>query len=453
MALLLKKKVQEEYSYLQDTQIIGSALGVTWHLIYLIYFAIFDIDILFWFNLIISVPVFIIALALCYKGVLKVPPIITSAEVAIHQVLASLLLGQDTGFPVILFCLIPIGILFKNIRISFPTNSLIAFILFLAISWFDTGQFISYQLPENALKMIKFINCLGLFLIVGLIIFYYITLNKKLYNKQKETSEKLSKSYQELDIQHRNITESIHYAEKIQTAILPEQKLMDELMPEYFVLFKPRDIVSGDFYWVSQVKQKIIFCIADCTGHGVPGAFMSLLGITFLDDIVNQRNVLSSNEILNNLRKELIKALKQTGKVKEQKEGMDIALCQYDKKTSRLEYAGANNPLYHIRNGVFEEFKADRMSIGYEENISGPFRLHTFQIKKGDIIYLFSDGYADQFGGPDGKKFKYGGLKKYLLEIHEMPMGMQKMLLEENFCSWKGDREQIDDVILMGVRF
>jgi serine phosphatase RsbU (regulator of sigma subunit) len=275
--------------------------------------------------------------------------------------------------------------------------------------------------------------------------------------KEKEIFQlrnvELKAAYDEIHLINQEITASINYASRIQAALLPQKKNLKKTLPGHFILFLPRDIVSGDFYWASQVDHKVIFCIADCTGHGVPGAFMSLLGITFLDEIVNQRKVLSANEILNNLRKEVIKALKQTGKEREQKEGMDIALCQYDKKTGQVEFAGANNPLYLIRNGTLEEFKADKMPIGYEEENPDSFQSHTFKIKKDDIIYLFSDGYADQFGGPNGKKFKYGTLKNYLIEIHRMPMSRQKMLLEKNFYSWKGDREQIDDVILMGVRF
>lgn len=275
--------------------------------------------------------------------------------------------------------------------------------------------------------------------------------------KEKEIFQlrnvELKAAYDEIHQINLEMTASINYASKIQAALLPQKEILEKTLPDHFILFLPRDIVSGDFYWVSQPDQKIIFCAADCTGHGVPGAFMSMLGITFLDEIVNQHKVLSANEILNDLRKDVIKALKQTGKEKEQKDGMDIALCQYDKKTGQLEFAGANNPIYLIRNGALEEFKADRMPIGYEEDISDSFQSHTFQIKKGDVIYLFSDGYADQFGGPDGKKFKYGTLKEYLLKIHNLSMNKQKALLEKNFYSWKGDREQIDDVILMGVRF
>ncbi|KPK85193.1 MAG: hypothetical protein AMS27_08045 [Bacteroides sp. SM23_62_1] len=275
--------------------------------------------------------------------------------------------------------------------------------------------------------------------------------------KEKEIFQlrnvELKAAYDEIHQINLEITASINYASRIQAALLPQREVLNKTLPDHFILFLPRDIVSGDFYWASQVDHKIIFCAADCTGHGVPGAFMSMLGITFLDEIVNQRNVLAVNEILNNLRKDVIKALKQTGKEQEQKDGMDISLCQYDKETNRLEFAGAYNPIYLIRDEKLEEFKADRMPISYLEDITLPFQSQTINVKKGDIVYLFSDGYADQFGGPDGKKYKYGSLKEFLLKIYTMKMSEQKRLLEENFYSWKGDREQIDDVILMGVRF
>jgi serine phosphatase RsbU (regulator of sigma subunit) len=275
--------------------------------------------------------------------------------------------------------------------------------------------------------------------------------------KEKEIFQlrnvELKSAYDEIKLINQEITASINYASRIQAALLPQKEVLNKTLPDHFILFLPRDIVSGDFYWASQTDQKIIFCAADCTGHGVPGAFMSMLGITFLDEIVNQRNVQAVNEILNNLRKEVIKALKQTGKEQEQKDGMDIALCKYDKESGKLEFAGAYNPIYFIRNEELEEFKADRMPIGYLEDIPQSFQSQTIQIKKGDTVYLFSDGYADQFGGPDGKKYKYGTLKEFLLKIHKQPMSEQKTLLEKNFRSWKGNRDQIDDIILMGVRF
>jgi serine phosphatase RsbU (regulator of sigma subunit) len=180
---------------------------------------------------------------------------------------------------------------------------------------------------------------------------------------------------------------------------------------------------------------------------------MSLLGIAFLDEIVNRRKVLAPNEILNSLRIEVIKALKQTGKREEQKDGMDIALCIYDKKVGQVEFSGAYTPLYLISNGELKEFIADKIPISYLFDIPQAFHSKTFNVKEGDIIYIFSDGYADQFGGTKSTKYKFGPLREFIQKIHKMPLSEQKILLEKNFLSWKGDQEQTDDVILMGIRF
>lgn len=453
---------------------IGAFLGGSMHVIYIILFAVYKINSLLWFNILISLPVFFIAFVLSYNGRLKYPPIMGTIETAVHQVLGALLIGQETGFQIVLFCLIPIGILFKKWKVSFFINSVIALILFLSIIWFDSGQFKMYELSANTLKFIRSINSLGLFTIVGVIIFYYLSLYKKLYDKIEATNENLDQINNELNMsvevlnmqkdqiesqrrilseQNKNITASISYASRIQAALLPQKEILENTLPNHFILFLPKDIVSGDFYWASQVDQKIIFCTADCTGHGVPGAFMSLLGISFLDEIVNRRKVLTTNEILNNLRIEVIKALKQTGKKEEQKDGMDIALCIYDKMTGQLEFAGAHSPLYLIHNGELEEFIADKIPVSYYEDVPQSFHSKTFNVKEGDIVYIFSDGYADQFGGPNRLKYKYGPFREYIQKIHRMPMSEQKMLLENNFFSWKGDYEQTDDVILMGVKF
>jgi len=263
----------------------------------------------------------------------------------------------------------------------------------------------------------------------------------------------LKAAYDEIEQKNKEITDSINYASKIQAALLPQQEILQQALSEHFILFLPRDIVSGDFYWAAKVGEKVVFCAADCTGHGVPGAFMSMLGITFLDEIVNFREVLSPGEILNLLRKDVIKALKQTGREQEQKDGMDITLCGYDPSTGRLEFAGAYNPLYLVRNGALEEYKVDRMPISIYDKDTQPFQSQVIDIQKGDLIYLFSDGYADQFGGPEGKKYKYKTLQEYLLQISGRTMPEQLDLLKQNFHSWKGALNQIDDVLLMGVRF
>jgi serine phosphatase RsbU (regulator of sigma subunit) len=275
--------------------------------------------------------------------------------------------------------------------------------------------------------------------------------------KEKEIFQlrnvELKAAYDEIAQINLEITTSINYASRIQAALLPQKENLEANLPDHFILFLPRDVVSGDFYWASKVDGKIVFCAADCTGHGVPGAFMSMLGISFLNGIIHKQKILKADEILNRLKQDVMSALKQTGRKEEQKEGIDIALCVYDPAFKVLEFAGAYLPLYLIRKGKLEEFPGNKIPISYVEEIPQSFESKFIKINKGDIIYLFSDGYADQFGGPDGKKFKYIGLKQYLADIHSRPTVEQKKLLEKNFYSWKGNREQIDDVIVMGVRF
>jgi serine phosphatase RsbU (regulator of sigma subunit) len=275
--------------------------------------------------------------------------------------------------------------------------------------------------------------------------------------KEKEIFQlrnvELKSAYDEIAQVNLEMTTSINYASRIQAALLPQKESLEMNLPDHFILFLPRDVVSGDFYWASKVDGKIVFCAADCTGHGVPGAFMSMLGISFLNGIVHKQKILKADEILNRLKQDVISALKQSGRKEEQKEGIDIALCVYDEAFKVIEFAGAYLPLYLIRKGKLEEFPGNKIPISYVEEIPQPYDSRFIKIIRGDIIYLFSDGYADQFGGPDGKKIKYIGLKQFLTEIHHHPMDKQKELLEKNFYTWKGNREQIDDVIIMGVRF
>jgi serine phosphatase RsbU (regulator of sigma subunit) len=275
--------------------------------------------------------------------------------------------------------------------------------------------------------------------------------------KEKEIFQlrnvELKAAYDEIHEKNTEITDSINYASRIQAALLPREEILKKFLPEHFILFLPRDIVSGDYYWASQVENKVIFTAADCTGHGVPGAFMSMLGISFLNEIVDERNITDPGKILDDLRKNVMKALKQSGKEEEQKDGMDMAVCAYDTANKVLEYAGAYNPLYLVRNSELGEYKADRMPISYFGDRVDAFQTQTIKISPGDQIYIFSDGYADQFGGPEGKKFKYKTLKQLLLDIRQEPMEKQVKILKERFDEWKGEFEQIDDVVLMGVRF
>ncbi|NOZ46100.1 MAG: SpoIIE family protein phosphatase [Chlorobi bacterium] len=252
--------------------------------------------------------------------------------------------------------------------------------------------------------------------------------------------------------QKEEITASIMYAQRIQNAVLPPQSMIKDSLSDHFILFKPRDIVSGDFYWMKQIGETTIITAADCTGHGVPGAFMSMLGMTLLNEIVRNKEITQANHVLDELRNQIKLSLRQTGKEGEAKDGMDIALCVIDHKKKILQFAGAYNPLYLYRNNELMEIKADRMPIGVYIKDNEPFTNHEIKLKKGDTFYLFSDGFVDQFGGEKGNKFKTKAFKQLLLDIHSKPMPEQKEELNSTFENWRGKHDQIDDVLVIGIR-
>lgn len=271
-------------------------------------------------------------------------------------------------------------------------------------------------------------------------------------DKIAEQAAKIKKQRDLVESQKKKITNSILYAKKIQTAVLPPNQFINHLLSDYFIFYKPRDIVSGDFYWIKQINDRILIAAADCTGHGVPGALMSMLGITFLNEIINKNPNLHAHEILNELRIHIISSLRQTGKTGETRDGMDIALCIINNSTQKLEYAGANNPLYHIRGEELTAIKADRMPIGYHRRANVSFQNHVIELEENDSVYLFSDGFIDQFGGEDGRKFLSKNFKKLILENIHHPMVDQKNILENKFESWKGERKQLDDILVMGFK-
>jgi serine phosphatase RsbU (regulator of sigma subunit)/tetratricopeptide (TPR) repeat protein len=271
-----------------------------------------------------------------------------------------------------------------------------------------------------------------------------------------ESNEELTVLNEAINKQKNEILDSINYAKKIQSAMLPPEQYFHEFLAEVFILFKPRDIVSGDFYWIKQVKQYTILAAADCTGHGVPGAFMSMLGMSYLNEIVHRREITQANQVLNELRKQVRNSLRQYGETEEAKDGIDMALCVVDEKNKKLEYSGANIPLYLIRdkNGTPEltEVKADRMPLGYYQGKFKSFTNHDIQLEFGDVIYLFSDGFIDQKGGKQGKKFLSKNFRELLLEIHDEPLRDQKTILDKTITEWIGEHSQIDDILVMGFR-
>ncbi len=298
--------------------------------------------------------------------------------------------------------------------------------------------------------------------------------NKRLEAIIRARTREIQQKNIELQMQKEEILSSINYAQRIQNAVLPTEDLVQTWLGEHFVIFRPKDIVSGDFYWTNSYKQNVIFCVADCTGHGVPGAFMSILSISLLNEVVLKEKVLHPDEILNKVRILIIESLKQKGVRDEQKDGMDISICIYNRETSELEYAGANNPLLIIRKKDIEpvkchrqfeqndyilyEIKADSMPISFFDDMK-PFTRHNIKIHKNDRLYLFTDGICDQFGGPKGKKFMMKSLTTSLLETITPEIKDQKKMIENRINEWQSYIDpktsdtfsQIDDICIMGI--
>ncbi len=266
-----------------------------------------------------------------------------------------------------------------------------------------------------------------------------------------QQNEEIRKQVNIVTKQKKEITDSIIYAERIQRALLPQEEILDKLFDDYFILYKPLHIVSGDYYWIKEINQNVIIATADCTGHGVPGAFMSMLGISFLNEIISKDKITKTSDILSELRKMIKTSLKQTGIQGASQDGMDMALYSIDMDNYSMQFAGAYNPVYIIRNEEIIVIKADRQPIAiYIKEKS--FTNHTFQLQKNDIIYTFSDGYVDEFGGKEGKKFKTKKFKELLLNIHKKTLKEQKNILDKTITDWLKGYKQIDDILVIGVK-
>ena len=321
---------------------------------------------------------------------------------------------------------------------------------------------------------------LGLVVLFSIFLFNRFQVTRKQKTVIEEQKEEVDRAYDSLEEKNKEITDSINYAQRIQAAILPPDRIVKRYLPDSFVLYKPKDIVAGDFYWMepmsttnkattlkedasientsrspllgemSQTKLRdrgVIFAVADCTGHGVPGAMLSMLCNNALNRSVREYGLTDPGKILDKTREIIISEFEKSDE--HVKDGMDLSLCALN--GNKLQFAGAYNLLWIIRNGEVIELKGDRQPIGNSDDLL-PFTTHTFELEKGDIIYIFSDGYVDQFGGKRGKKLKAKAFRELLLTVNNKPMEEQMVLIDKAFENWRGNLEQIDDVCVIGVK-
>lgn len=283
------------------------------------------------------------------------------------------------------------------------------------------------------------------------------SISKRQVKREKQAMEslhaELKQAYVEIEQMHKDITDSINYAKQIQEAMLPETGLLEKYIPKSFIIYKPKDIISGDFYWFNEVAGKIVVVVADCTGHGVPGALMSMVGNNLLNDIVSAKKITRPGKILSELDAGVRKLLKQDVRGNKTQDGMDITVCSIDKKTKTLEFAGAKHHLFYFRERKLELIKGDRMSVGgFQTEAKRTYTNHKIHYTAGDTLYMFSDGYADQFGGRKDKRMQTKNLVKLIQSTLALGLQEQEDLLLEWFSKWKGSQKQTDDILLIGMQ-
>lgn len=368
------------------------------------------------------------------------------------------------------FLLLPIAllpaVLFHNRWLGLSMFTLVVILFFIVLNTREMVDAIISATPEQ-LAFFRNIYLAIVFMLAFTVPFYFRTIVNdfegiiKTKNQLlRKSNEEITHQKQEIEIAHGEIKASINYAKRIQEAILPSDSFMQNSLPNSFILYKPKDIVAGDFYWMHSLPEPngwnvegdtILFAAADCTGHGVPGAMVSVVCNNSMNQAVKEFGITQPSLILDKTRELVIDTFSES--IENVQDGMDIALCSYNKKNHKLEYSGAYRPIWIIRkdSNVIEEIKGDKKHVGNCDNHAN-FTNHDIQLNEGDTIYVFSDGYVDQFGGPREKKFKSTEFKQLLLSIQKEDMSKQKELIDHAFCNWMGSLEQIDDVCVIGLR-
>jgi serine phosphatase RsbU (regulator of sigma subunit) len=356
--------------------------------------------------------------------------------------MAGLLVGKETGNYIAFVPIVMVGIiLFPTRKQKFISFTILLSIYFLQLYLFKITDPL-FILPTETKEHFSIIF-FSLALVFNFILGYHLTT----VNNEFEDIITLQKN--ELTTKNLEITDSITYAKRIQKAILAPEKLIKDLLKEVFILYLPKDIVAGDFYWLEKKNDLVYVAVADCTGHGVPGAMVSVVCNNALKRSLFEFGLINPADILNQSREIIIQEFKHSEE--EIKDGMDISLCAFDFNKQKLFWAGAHNPLIIIRNGEWLEYKANRQPVGVHIDMQG-FTNHEIKLEKDDMIYLFSDGYTDQFGGEKGKKLKIKVLKKMLIDLHQEHLEQQKDKLFHAFHRWKGENEQVDDVCIVGIK-
>jgi len=325
----------------------------------------------------------------------------------------------------------------------------ITFFLLNLVSLFTIEKLYPQLIIPYESDFIRFYDVTITFLFSFILIYFVVSVLVKSYREEKiiNTSQRDKLMYQKAQI-----TDSIQYAKSLQTALLTEKILLDKIIPNHFIYYIPKDIVSGDFYWAKKINDYTIIAAADCTGHGVSGAFMSVIGISLLNEIVRRKEIKKANQALEVLRHELKETLNHTDEDYSHNNGMDIALCVIDHKKKIIQYSGANAPLYLLRKNKLIEYKPTRNPIGITP-IEIPFLNNEIEYEEKDMFYLFSDGFADQFGGDEGKKYRSRRFKHLLLDIYKKPLIIQKDLIDLNLKKWMGNKhEQVDDILIFGFK-